>query len=66
MKDNFDYNQAMTVADLIDYLLTLDGDLQVTSSIFKPMSGLVHKAPLKFSQLKVGRGQLYINNYLNR
>ncbi len=65
-ESRFAYEHELTVADLIDYLLTLDGDMPVVTSVFKPMDGLIYKSRVKFSQLKVGRDCLYINSYLKK
>ena len=62
----FPFEHEMTVGDLMEYLRKLDPDLLVTTSVFKPMSGLIYKKTAKFSQFKVGRGCLYINSYLEK
>lgn len=62
----FPFEHEMTVGDLMEYLRKLDPDLVVTTSVFRPMSGLIYKKQIKFSQLKVGRGCLYINSYLEK
>lgn len=62
----FEFGHEMTVGDMIDYLLQFNADTPVVTSVFKPMAGLIYKSPVKFSQLKVGRDCVYLNNYLGR
>lgn len=62
----FPYEHEMTVADLKKFLETLDPNLPITSSVFRPMQGLIYKKTIKFSQVKIGRDCVYFNSYLDK
>lgn len=66
MKEQMDYSHEMTVGDMKKFLEGLDDDLVIYNSVFKPMQGLIQKKPVKFGNLKVGRGCVYVNSYLEK